>query len=60
MTRVYRGHAQKNLFSVLSRVEVLVVFEVPRRYNLVVGLGLMKRRRSLLLMGRSGGRWKRT
>ena len=32
-----------------------MVLEVPRRYNLVVGLGLMKRRMSLLLMGRSGG-----
>ena len=31
-----------------------MVLEVPR-YNLVVGLGLMKRRMSLLVMGRSGG-----
>ena len=32
-----------------------MVLEVTRRYNLVVGLGLMKRRMSLLVMGRSGG-----
>ena len=29
-------------------------------YNLVVGLGLMKRRMSLLLMERSGGSWEWT
>jgi len=58
--RVYRGHAQKNLFRFLSWVEVLVVFEVPRRCKMIVGLGLMRRRRSLSVMGRSGGRWERT
>ena len=55
--RVYRGHAQKNLLRFLSWVEVLVVLEVPRRYNLVVGLGLMKRRMSFIWRDKIATSW---